>query len=97
MRFSNRQNRRDGHSIAHVSGRLMNKTISVSMTEERASMNKYQKVWLALSGFMGGIGFTMIAFHFNHKNILDESLYFWSAVFMVSLGFCLNVILKKDI
>jgi len=64
---------------------------------KEADLNRYQKVWLALAGFMGGIGFTMIAFHFNHKNILNESLHVWSAVFMVSLGFCVKVILKKEI
>lgn len=60
-------------------------------------MNRKDKVWLAMSGFMGGVGFTMVAFHFNHKNILNESLYFWYLVFLVCLAFCLNAILKKDI
>jgi predicted tellurium resistance membrane protein TerC len=60
-------------------------------------MNKKNKVWLALAGFMGGVGFTMIAFHFNHKNILNESLYFWSVVFCACLVFCLLAILRKDI
>jgi len=46
---------------------------------------------------MGGVGFTMLAFHFNHKNILNESIYFWSFVFFACLVFCLLAILKKDI
>jgi predicted tellurium resistance membrane protein TerC len=60
-------------------------------------MNRKDKVYLAMSGFMGGVGFTMIGFHFNHKNILDESLYFWSFVFFGCLVFCLLAILKKAI
>ena len=50
--------------------------------------------WLAMSGFMVGVSFTMIAFHFNHKNILNESLYFWSVVFLAFLVLCLRAILR---
>ncbi len=53
--------------------------------------------WLAMSGFMVGVSFTMIAFHFNHKNILNESLYFWSAMFLVFLMLCLKAIFKKAV
>ena len=60
-------------------------------------MDRKDKVCLAIAGFMGGVGFTMIAFHFNHKNILNESLYFWSAVFLGCLVFCLLDIFKKAI
>ena len=60
-------------------------------------MNKKDKVYLAMSGFMGGVGFTMISFHFNHKNILNESLYIWAIVFFGCLAFCLLAILKKAI
>jgi hypothetical protein len=63
--------------------------------KEWAGMSK--KALLAISGFMGGIGFTMIAFHFNHKNILNESLYFWSAILAVSLVYCLRAIVKKSL
>jgi len=49
----------------------------------------------AMSGFMVGVSFTMIAFHFNHKNILNVSLYFWSPVFCVFLFLCLKTIFKK--
>lgn len=59
-------------------------------------MNGNNKAWLAAAGFMGGVGFTMIAFHFNHKNILNESLYFWSMMFLGCLVFCLLAILKKE-
>ena len=60
-------------------------------------MNLDNKAFLAGAGFMGGIAFTMIAFHFNHKDILNESAYFWSAVFLVCLVFCLRAIFKKTI
>jgi hypothetical protein len=52
---------------------------------------------LAISGFMGGIGFTVVAFHFNHKNILNESLYFWSAVLVVGLAYCSRAIFRKSL
>jgi hypothetical protein len=58
-------------------------------------MNRQYKVYLAMSGFMGGIGFTMVAFHFNHKNILNESPVFWSCVFLWCLVYCLRAILKE--
>jgi len=40
-----------------------------------------------MAGFMGGVGFTMIAFHVNHKNILNENLCFRSVVFLGCLVF----------
>ncbi len=59
-------------------------------------MNRRDKLLLVMiSGFMSGIGFTMIAFHFNHKNILNENVGFWSMVFVVGLGFCLKTIFKE--
>ncbi len=51
--------------------------------------------WLAMSGFMVGVSFTMIAFHFNHKNILNESLYFWLIMFIVFLALCLTAVLRR--
>jgi predicted tellurium resistance membrane protein TerC len=60
-------------------------------------MNRKDKVLLAISGFMGGIGFTMLAFHFNHKDILNESPYISSMWFLVCLVFCLRAIFKEAI
>jgi hypothetical protein len=64
-------------------------------------MNRNHKSFLrdsvlcAMSGFMVGVSFTTIAFHFNHKNILGESLYVSSAVLLVFLILCLKTIFKK--
>jgi hypothetical protein len=65
-----------------------------TLKKERSGMNKKYKIYLAVSGFLGGIGFTMIAFYFNHKNIFFENVYFWLLVFLASLGFCLKAIFK---
>ena len=59
-------------------------------------MTGREKMLCAISGFMAGIGFTMIAFHFNHKNILNENVGIWAMVFVASLGFCLKSILKDS-
>jgi predicted tellurium resistance membrane protein TerC len=60
-------------------------------------MNRNDKALLAISGFLGGVGFTMLAFHFNHKDILNESPYVWLVVFLVCLVFCLRAICKETI
>ena len=59
-------------------------------------MNRREKTLFAISGFMAGIGFTMVAFHFNHKSILNENVGIWAMVLVVSLGFCLKTILKDS-
>ena len=57
-------------------------------------MDRKDRLYLAMAAFMGGVGFTMVAFHVNHKNILNESLYVWSAVLLVCLGFCIKYIYR---
>ena len=49
-----------------------------------------------MARFMGGVGFTMIVFPINHKNILKENLCFWSAAFWGCLVF-FGDIFKKAI
>ena len=58
-------------------------------------MNGREKILLVISGFMAGIGYTMVAFHFNHKNILNENVGIWAMVFVASLGFCLKTTLTN--
>jgi predicted tellurium resistance membrane protein TerC len=60
-------------------------------------VNRRNKAFLALLGFLGGISFTILAFHFNHKDILRESSYYWSVCFLVCLVFCLRAIFKEAI
>ena len=51
-------------------------------------------VLIAMSGFLCGMSFAILAVHFNHKDIRQESPYFWSAFFVLSLAYCLKTILK---
>jgi hypothetical protein len=46
-------------------------------------------------GFGAGIGFTMLAYHFNNKDIHNESPYFSSFLLLVCLGFCAKAIYKE--
>ena len=73
----------------------MENQISISkLREEWLGMDRKDRLYLAMAAFMGGVGFTMIAFHVNHKNILNESLYVWSAVLLVCLGLCVKYIYR---
>jgi len=60
-------------------------------------MNRRDKALLAMFGFLGGTSFAILAFRFNHKDILNESPYLWSVFFLGSLGFCLRAIFRKAI
>ncbi len=59
-------------------------------------VNRKDKAILAMYGFLGGTSFAILAFHFNRKDILRESPYVWSVVFLVSFAFCLRALFKED-
>ncbi len=60
-------------------------------------MNRRDRALLAMFGFLGGTSFAILAFRLNHKDILNESPYFWSVFFLGSLGLCLRTIFKEAI
>jgi hypothetical protein len=59
-------------------------------------VNRRDKVFLAMFGFLGGASFTILAFRFNHKDILNESPYFWLLGFLVSFVVCLWAVFKEN-
>jgi|WetSurMetagenome_2_1015567.scaffolds.fasta_scaffold273401_3 hypothetical protein len=58
-------------------------------------MDRRDKFLLAMYGFGGGMGFTMLAYHFNNKDIHNESPYFSSFLLLLCLGFCAKAIYKE--
>jgi len=59
-------------------------------------MDRTDKALLVISGFMGGASFSILAFRYNHKAILNESPWFWSFCLLICLAFCLKTIFKTD-
>jgi hypothetical protein len=59
-------------------------------------MNRKDKALSAMFGFLGGMSFAILAFHFNHKDIQRESPYVWCVVFLVSFAFFLRALCNED-
>ncbi len=59
-------------------------------------MSRKDKALLAVSGFFSGASFIILAFHFNHKDILNESPWLWSFCLLLCLAFSLKTIYKAD-
>jgi len=58
-------------------------------------MDRRDKFLLAIYGFGAGIGFTMLAFHFNNKDIHNENPYFSSLILLMCLAACARAIFKE--